>query len=228
METLAAPAPGLGPLPAAVRRASRVLSPGRQAVLDVLRGADEPLTLAGLAAATGRHENTVREHLSALVRLGVVARTRRPPDRRGRPAWLYHAAEQSTPPGPTEYGALATVLAGTLVSGVPDAAGLAFRAGTDWGRRLAAAQPAQQSAPRDRVVQMLGRFGFAPRRAADTAVIRLTRCPLLETARAFPGAVCEVHRGIACGALEAFGGQADGVALEAFAEPGACRLTLPT
>lgn len=86
----------------------------------------------------------------------------------------------------------------------------------------------QAVAPRERVIQMLATYGFAPRHSSDPAVVRLTRCALLETARVHPGVVCEVHRGIACGALEALGGSAAGVTLEAFAEPGACRLTVPT
>lgn len=46
-------------------------------ILALLRARPEPLPQAAIVAATGRHENTVREHLDRLVRQGLVARTDR-------------------------------------------------------------------------------------------------------------------------------------------------------
>src|SRR3546814_19925983 len=53
--------------------------------------------------------------------------------------------------------------------------------------------------------------------------VRLTRCPLLETAKEFPDVVCGVHLGIVRGALEEYGGDSERTDLFAFSEPGACR-----
>jgi predicted ArsR family transcriptional regulator len=75
-------------------------------------------------------------------------------------------------------------------------------------------------------VALLDRFGFAPQPDLRGAVVRLTRCPLLEAARRHPEIVCGVHLGIVRGALEAHGGEADQVDLRAFSEPGACLLDL--
>ena len=55
----------------------------------------------------------------------------------------------------------------------------------------------------------------------------LRTCPLLDAARRHPEVVCAVHRGLAEAAYEAFGGEAQEVALEPFALPGSCVLTLP-
>ena len=55
---------------------------------------------------------------------------------------------------------------------------------------------------------------------------RLRRCPLLDTARAYPEVVCSLHLGLVRGALERVGADPDVAALEPFAERGACRLDL--
>ncbi|MEO7422274.1 MAG: transcriptional regulator, partial [Ornithinibacter sp.] len=57
--------------------------------------------------------------------------------------------------------------------------------------------------------------------------VLLRTCPLLEAATRHPEVVCEVHAGLVAGAHTAHGGSGEGVVLEPFALPGACRLTLP-
>jgi hypothetical protein len=49
---------------------------------------------------------------------------------------------------------------------------------------------------------------------------------MLAVAREHPEVVCSVHQGLVEGAMAASGASAQGVDLEAFAEVGACRLTL--
>lgn len=228
----------MGPLPAVRRAVPRPMSASRTAVLDAVRSAGRDVDLATVAATTGLHPNTVREHLTALVRSGVVARARRPPTGRGRPAWLYSVSDQSASLGVAEYAGLASALARTLARSSAQAAQLAVTAGTEWGHELAGRRPGARAGPevagapraaeaRNRVIRMLRSYGFAPRPAAEGPVVRLTRCPLLETAREHPEVVCSVHLGIVRGALEVFGGETAGAALEPFAEPGACRLILP-
>ncbi len=208
---------------------ARPLSVARAALLDRLRDQPEPLTLASLVTATGLHENTVREHLTALVRRGLVRRTSAAPTGRGRPAWRY----ELTDPGPagSEYAGLATALASAIArtSDDPDAAAAA--AGEGWGRDLArdrGAAPLSPAIARDRVLRLLGDLGFAPEAVPESpAEFRVTRCPLLEAAHRNPDIVCAVHLGIVRGALTEYGADPAGSALAPFAEPGACRLVVP-
>ena len=90
--------------------------------------------------------------------------------------------------------------------------------------------------PRQGVLTLLERLGFSPEEGAsgpdgtagsDTPDVLLRTCPLLEAATRHPEVVCEVHAGLVAGAHAAHGGSGEGVLLEPFALPGACRLTLP-
>lgn len=152
--------------------------------------------------------------------------------------------------GGHEYLALAVALMDQVATTSPDPEALARRAGERWGRTLAdglvegaddaaaETEVADASAdphtpadvggsPEDTVLGMLRSLRFEPVRTEDPKRIRLTTCPLLDAARRHPGVVCQVHAGIVRGALEHLGGDPTGTRLEAFAEPGACLLTLP-
>ena len=84
------------------------------------------------------------------------------------------------------------------------------------------------SPSRGKVVAILDEVGFAPEADARATTVRLTRCPLLETAKEYPDVVCGVHLGIVRGALEEYGADSTRTDLLPFAEPGACRLHLLT
>lgn len=79
----------------------------------------------------------------------------------------------------------------------------------------------------DVVLGMLSELRFTPQRTDEKGVYRLTTCPLLDAARRNPEVVCQVHLGIVRGVLEELGADPDAAELTAFAEPGACLLTLP-
>jgi len=224
---------GLGPRPGAPRQP---LSRARAAVLDTLRGQPEPTTLHALVAATGLHQNTVREHLDALVRRRLVRRRRGlPTGRRGRPAWVYEATgdEQADR---SEYAGLAAALAASIHHTSASPREDAVAAGVRWGHQLArdAAHAGSDSSSDDagpgdarrQVVDLLEDIGFAPEADAGRSVVRLTRCPLLEAAHQYPDVVCGVHLGLVRGALEEYGADPAGTDLLPFAEPGACRLHL--
>jgi predicted ArsR family transcriptional regulator len=88
--------------------------------------------------------------------------------------------------------------------------------------------PSAKAARRE-VVTLLEQLGFAPSPDARINVVKLKRCPLLETANKYPAVVCAVHLGVVRGALEELGAdpaQTERTALEPFSEPGACRLDL--
>lgn len=199
------------------------LSASRAHILETLREEGSALSLAQLAEMTGLHPNTLRGHLDELVSAGTVRRTRAPVEGRGRPAWLYVADGPDPAPG-SEYAGLAAALAIGLerTSVAPRAA--AEAAGWEWGRDLAGQTP-DETDSRRRVRLVLERLGFAPRDDRQ-ATVRLTRCPLLQTARAHPEVVCGVHLGIVQGVLAESGADPGTAALHPFAEPGACVLTL--
>lgn len=205
------------------------LSPEREAVLLAVRDSPKPVTIAALASITGRHENTVRGHLDALVRDRLLRRRRGEPHGRGRPAWRYEVRDVD--PAMAEYVGLASALASAINRTSSDPAADAIKAGEEWGHQLARERGAGPSAPvvaRSRAVAVLKELGFSPEPvAAAPAQVRLTRCPLLDAARRHPKVICNVHVGIVRGVLEEQGCDPTGIELLQFSEPGACRLIIP-
>lgn len=219
--------PGYGPVAGSGLSAAR-LSASRSALLATLRDQTEAVTMAALAALSGLHVNTVREHLEALARLGLVHRHASAPNGRGRPAWLYLATGAEG--APSEYAGLAAALAATIHRTSDTPTEDAAEAGEDWGRRLAderGARPvADATTARGEVVDLLDELGFGADSDPSNTVVRLTRCPLLAAAHQFPDVVCGVHLGLVRGALTAYGADTQGTDLVPFAEPGACLLRL--
>jgi len=218
--------PGYGPQPTAAARLPVSRAQGR--VLTALGRSDQPVTMAALSTATGLHANTLRDHLDALERAGLVRRHTAAPHGPGRPRSLYQAVAADA--AHVEYAGLATVLASTIRRSSDDPRLAATVAGAQWGQELAAAhgRPARAGDPEARreVVAVLDELGFAPESDPDHAVVHLTRCPLLDTARRFPDVVCAVHLGIVQGALAEYDADPDSAELYPFSEPGACRLEL--
>ena len=208
------------------------MSASRAAVLESLQAATRPVTLAELAETSELHANTLREHLEALIARGLARRVRDTPSGRGRPAWLYEATEPEVESAGTEYAGLAATLAAHIHRTSDDPREDAVAAGRVWGRELArrAGPPDRPTSAeaRRKVVDLLDEIGFAPQTDARATTARLTRCPLLETAKEYPDVVCGVHLGIVRGALQEYGADEARTDLRPFAEPGACRLDLLT
>ncbi len=218
-----------GPAPTPAGVADPPLTERRGAVLGQLRDGPPGQTVVGLAQRMSLHANTVREHLDALVALGLASRELAAPDGRGRPAWRYSAVDrQDLDVRVRDYVGLATALARHLVRRSEDPSADAVAAGHDWGRELVAAEPPARSQPAARrtVVTLLSDLGFAPAENRGATVVRLRQCPLLTTARELPDVVCSVHLGIVRGALDGLEADGAGTSLEAFAEPGACVLRM--
>lgn len=184
-------------------------------MLEELRSPDAPLSMTQLVERTGLHENTLRGHLAALVRDERVTRIALRRSCRGRPAWGYLARG-------VEYADLALALAEGLDQGSPAdrPQDLATRGGRAWGRRLCEQLAGLPTSPRDRLVLALAHTGFAPTDEGD--VIRLTRCPLVEAARAHPAVVCSAHLGL----IQEVLGE-PGAGLEPFVEPDVCLVRMP-
>lgn len=207
------------------------LSPQRALVLDELRR-NAPLTVSGLATATGLHENTVREHLEGLSEVRLISRAQAPAVGRGRPAWVYSARAAQHSTVARDNVALATVLAGQIARSSAAPVADATAAGQDWGRALVADWPAERTAAgaRRRVTALLDDLGFAPRPDRHHRLLRLESCPILDAARQYPEVVCAVHAGLVSAALAELGDEPDShqVDLQPFAAPGACLLRLGT
>jgi predicted ArsR family transcriptional regulator len=207
-----------------------MLSKSRAALLELLRRHPEPTSLAALVAATGLHANTLREHLEGLLGQGLVRRHRSEPTGRGRPAWLYEAAEDDAAGGRSDYAGLAATLASAIDRSSGSPREDAINAGRGWGRELArgTSRPAPRttSEAHRQVAELLDEIGFAPAYDAQRSLVRLNECPLLEAAHKFPDVVCGVHLGIVRGALEEYGADPSNTDLFPFSEPGACRLEL--
>lgn len=220
-------APGRALGPHQVAAAPVVATPAQAEVLDHLRGLDEPATAATLSADLDLHPNTVREHLTALVDLGLVERTQLAPTGRGRPTYGYRLA------APTRADATDALIA-ALVAHLAGTAPRPGETAATLGRAYAAHAPGETHlgprASRLRRAQALAdamrELGFAAESDRAGRVVRLRNCPLLDVARTNPDVVCGFHRGLAQGLAGAAGIDPAALRLTPFAEPGACRLDL--
>lgn len=207
------------------------LSGQRLRVLDYVR-AHSPVRVTDVAGALGLHANTVREHLDAVVTLGLVERSTARTAGRGRPATLYRVSAADPAVAVRDYAGLATALAGQLARTSVQPERDARAAGVEWGRELLDERSHAGRDARQTVLEALARLGFAPDDDPGTSGARrgvaLRRCPLLDAARRYPTIVCQVHLGIVEGMLQRLGvTDTPGLDLIPFAEPGACRLFLP-
>ncbi|MCE1178950.1 MAG: helix-turn-helix domain-containing protein [Micrococcales bacterium] len=199
----------------------------REVVLDLVAQADTPLTIEQVATRLGRHANTVRVHLEALVASGQL--TRQPLEKagRGRPAWTYAPAPDALPPA--DYRHLAVVLADAVRATAGDPAEAAQRIGRQWGARMCAhrespAQPSRDAAT-GQVIADLERMGFDPERYSHSE-IRLRACPLIDAARDNRDVVCGIHQGMLQTIAETAGASGR-LTLEPFGAPSACVVHVP-
>lgn len=214
----------------------RNLSRARGRILELL--ANGPGTVSSLAMHTGQHENTIREHLTALVDAGMALKYQDSVHLRGRPAWLYRINE---PIEIREYVGLATALAGAIARSSKHPVGDAIEAGKAWAPELVKNSKLIMDTQEDEAIKksfrsvrrkvliLLDELGFAPIPNADLTRTKLTQCPLLDAARQHPNIICSVHLGIARGALAEFGAPAEKikkVELEPFSALGACLLRM--
>ena len=226
--------PHLGPLPGAQKR-NQVgnLSRARSKVLELL--SEGPYTVSSLAMRTGQHENTIREHLDALVLDDLLTKYQGAEHTRGRPAWFYRLADKSDQSEIGEYTGLASALAAAIARSSAHPVMDAIDAGMAWApelvrnSRLNINSTAKKNGivNRRNVVAVLNHLGFAPKQNDDFTRIKLTQCPLLDAARQNPAIICNVHLGIIRGALGEFGAtNTDKVELMPFSRVGACLLKL--
>lgn len=188
--------------------------------LEIARAAS-PLTTTNVADALDLHPNTVRPHLERMREVGLLQVETESRGEVGRPQHRYSLAPESPSLG---IEPPAMPLMSRMLLGVAAAAGAsrdeAVEIGRQQGRAAAAAVEAaavvaELDDPEDRaavciaaLVDELTRVGFDPAVAddGDGVVIGFTRCPFAELAEANPELVCNLHRGLIEGFVEAVGG----------------------
>jgi predicted ArsR family transcriptional regulator len=184
----------------------------RFAMYQELARSTAALSAQDLAEALGIHANTVRLHLDRLREAGLVDVEAVHRGTVGRPQHLYFLAAGAPGLGfdPPAHALLAGLLAAMAERVGADAAD-ATVTGRAWGAERGAA-----ARTRDGLRALegeLGRLGFEPA-SEDVAAagdgirgrIEFLHCPFRELAEAYPELVCNLHRGLCEGVIEAVGG----------------------
>jgi predicted ArsR family transcriptional regulator len=194
----------------------RVLaSNSRQALLDALRGAGRPLSVAEAAAVVQLMPSTTRFHLDLLVSAGLVESTVERRSTPGRPALRYQERIPIDEPGQVgaagagaedTYQHLASLLAGSMALEM-DPFQAARQAGRRWSHALTLDDAEPSAEPVAVVVEMMNGLGFAPDRPASPNEIRLRRCPFEVVAREHRQVVCGVHQGLLEETFDRLGGR---------------------
>lgn len=229
------------------RPRSALLASGRRQIVDLLSAL--PLDHAGLSAGEladrlGVHVSTVRFHLERLRDAGLVTGSVAPGRTLGRPGLRYTLVEQASDQDDVHLQLLTTLLmesfrnrsdGGHLYT--PEELGehwaqLHARAtiGLAEESEVPARTPGQWFAKVGRIVDLLQAWGYQPelstRERGDVVHLQLLECPFLDLARADPGLICGIHRGLLRGAMREFGEPGSGVVLEEFTEPPLCRVQI--
>jgi predicted ArsR family transcriptional regulator len=203
------------------------LTRSQQAVLAALRDQPDLVGLEALARHLGRHPNTLRDHVSALLDAGLVVRHQAPSDGRGRPRWLYGVAGPVTVDDNAE---LAAALAWRIAHRERDPLAAIRDVSRHWAGQIVARMGLTRRRTaregRTQVVDALDELGYAPEADARVDRVALTRCPLLQVANDVPDVVCNVHLGLVEELLEASGADPTRATLTPFAAPGMCALRL--
>jgi predicted ArsR family transcriptional regulator len=173
-----------------------------------LASSTNALTAGELAERLGLHANTVRLHLERLREAGLVDVEPVHRGTVGRPQHVYSLAPGAPGLGfdPPSYTLLAGLLA-TLAERVGADADDAAAAGRSWGVEVGR-RTRSKSCVRALSAEM-DRLGFDPAAEAGpgrTTDIAFLHCPFRELAEAYPELVCNLHRGICEGVVEAVGG----------------------
>ncbi|MDM7855907.1 helix-turn-helix transcriptional regulator [Cellulomonas alba] len=229
--------------------AARTLaSVSRVELLDLLQQRG-PATVGELAAATGLHENTTREHLQRLVDEGYAVRTPEHRTVRGRPRMIYRArTADDVRADPVARRRLEDAIASAALTeallrdygrSAASPAETAVRAGRDTALERAAADArgtvddadlTSATTPEARQLlaleHHLDSMGFDPELEESAPRFHMWRCPFLALARSRPEVVCNVHLGLAAGVLEAAGGPVRAVAIQPWVAERHCILEL--
>lgn len=185
--------------------------PTRRRAFFAVARADAPQSKAEVAEALGIDRRLAGFHLDKLVARGFLAAEFRRPEGRsgpgaGRPTKRYRATETEVSiEFPERHYEL---LASLLVRALADEGGSLEAIGYDFGLRAGLAEVAagahapDTTAPRESLVRLLSRFGYAARVEGDG--LQACSCPFEEVAFQDPERICGLDRAIWRGMLAAF------------------------
>ncbi|GLP75213.1 ArsR family transcriptional regulator [Mycobacterium antarcticum] len=202
--------------------------PGRrELILQLLRTATGPRSIADMAEEMAVHPNTIRFHLEALVRTGRVEQFIGDTAGPGRPPVLFRASRRMDPAGPTNYQLLANILTTYLATNAADPTRTAASLGRSWGPSLVDDRPRRALSKTQAVTALtdvLADLGFGPepptsRRSTE---IRLRHCPFHQLVQTHGETICALHLGLMQGALESMRGPVTVDRLDPFVEPDLC------
>jgi predicted ArsR family transcriptional regulator len=185
----------------------------RFAIYRELTLATSPISAQEIADRLGLHPNTVRPHLERMREADLVSVETIHRGTPGRPQHRYSLAAGAPGLGGVEPPAH-TLLAGMLAA-VAERAGAesldATAIGRGVGRESIARDGVRRTAPGACIATLLrelDRLGFEPSEEPrdGRSHIAFLRCPFRELAEAYPELVCNLHRGITEGVVEAAGG----------------------
>jgi predicted ArsR family transcriptional regulator len=155
-----------------------------------------PSTLEQIVAGAGVHRNTVRHHVAALLKSGVIEPAE--PDRpdRGRPRNRFRLRGSWTLPS-TDFRGLAEVLA-QLVRVLEPSPAAIRKIGHAWGRYFRG-RPGERSLEKD-LPPVLERLGFMAQ--VDGKEIRVSGCPCPLVVPENPAIVCKLMTAVVEGYLQ--------------------------
>lgn len=179
------------------RRHDVMSKPTARGAMDLLRGADRPMSAREISDGLGLHHTGVRHHLAALRDCGLVQTERAPHAGRGRPTTLFRPV-----PDPDAQEAAGHAELVRMLMGLVNRMGL----GPDDMEAFGVGQAHVVCRPGggiDELTDAFARLGFAPRRVPGPAPndIVLDHCPFAAGVEAPGGSlICALHRGLAIGA----------------------------
>ena len=201
------------------------LGPSRTRVLAGLQATAGDLGAVELAEQLALHPNSVRHHLDALHRAGLVERRSRVTGHRGRPQLRYRAVAGPSADGPL-YRALTEAVAGSLLAATADPHEAAVDAGRVWGRLLSGPFRAGAAGALDTLAEILRSAGFRPQLVDAPERIDLHACPVREVVREQGAVVCALHLGVVQGALPHLDAPVRAESARPFATPTTCHVHL--
>jgi predicted ArsR family transcriptional regulator len=185
------------------RQARALGDPTRHRIFRYIAGAAAPVGLAELTDHLGLHRNGIRQHVGKLCEAGLLVEEQAPATGPGRPRLQYRLAPSAKGrwggPGPHEELALLLV---RLRSGDESPR----EAGATTGRQVATPSPPAEAL--EALEAEMARWGFEPHIEVRGSTVDLVAgsCPFTAAASAAPDVVCEIHRGLVEGLLEAVDG----------------------
>jgi predicted ArsR family transcriptional regulator len=181
----------------------------RYAMYEELARSTAALSANDLAERLGIHANTVRLHLERLREVGLVDVEAVHRGTVGRPQHLYFLSAGAPGLGfdPPAHALLAGLLA-ALAERIGADASEATETGRVWGAE--AGKRTRSRSCLGALEAELGKLGFEPALEAGatmgTGRIEFLHCPFRELAEAYPELVCNLHRGLCEGVVDAVGG----------------------